>query len=80
MGIPRDLPNPETEPTSPASSALAGGFFTTELPGKPPKSITCQYKLFLNIISLKEATMSYHRIPVRKVIIKKSISNKCWRW
>ena len=29
---PGDLPNPGTEPTS---SALAGGFFTTEPPGKP---------------------------------------------
>ena len=29
---PEDLPNPETEPISPA---LAGGFFTTESPGRP---------------------------------------------
>jgi len=29
---PGDLPNPEIEPMSPA---LAGRFFTTELPGKP---------------------------------------------
>ena len=29
---PGDLPNPGMEPTSPA---LAGRFFTTELPGKP---------------------------------------------
>ena len=32
---PRDLPNPETEPTSPVSPALAGGSFTTEPSGKP---------------------------------------------
>ena len=32
---PGDLPNPGTEPMSPASPALAGGFFTTEPPGKP---------------------------------------------
>ena len=31
---PGDLPNPETEPTSPA---LAGGFFTTAPPGKAGK-------------------------------------------
>ena len=30
-----NLPNPGIEPTSPASPALAGGFFTTEPPGKP---------------------------------------------
>ena len=29
---PGDLPNPEMKPASPA---LAGGFFTTEPPGKP---------------------------------------------
>ena len=33
---PGDLPNPGTEPMSPASPALAGRFFTTEPPGKPP--------------------------------------------
>ena len=30
-----DLPIPGIEPRSPASPALAGGFFTTEPPGKP---------------------------------------------
>ena len=33
-----DLPNPGIELTSLASSALAGGFFTTEPPGKPQSS------------------------------------------
>ena len=35
---PEDLPNPGIEPAFPAyqaSPALAGGFFTTEPPGKP---------------------------------------------
>ena len=32
---PADLPNPEMEPASPASTALAGRFFITESPGKP---------------------------------------------
>ena len=31
----RGLPDPGIEPASPESSALAGGFFTTEPPGKP---------------------------------------------
>ena len=31
---PEDLPDPGTEPLSPVSPALAGGFFTTEPPGK----------------------------------------------
>ena len=30
--IPGDLPDPGIEPTSPASPALAGGFFTTSVP------------------------------------------------
>ena len=30
-----DLPNPGTELKSPASPAMAGGFFTTAPPGKP---------------------------------------------
>ena len=32
---PGDLLDSEIEPTSLVSPALAGGFFTTELPGKP---------------------------------------------
>ena len=32
---PSDLPDPGIKPMSPASPALAGGFFTTETPGKP---------------------------------------------
>ena len=31
----RGSSHPRIEPASPASSALAGGFFTTLLPGKP---------------------------------------------
>ena len=35
MPSPRDLPDPGIGPKSLASPALAGGFFTTESPGKP---------------------------------------------
>jgi len=35
--IPGDLPHPGIEPLSPASPALAGGIFTTALPGLPAK-------------------------------------------
>ena len=38
---PGDLPSPETEPTTPAPSALAGGCFTTGDPGKPPNGSVC---------------------------------------
>ena len=35
ISTPRDLPNPGIKPTSLASPALPGGFFTTAPPGKP---------------------------------------------
>ena len=40
---PGDLPDPGIEPTSPASPALAGGFFTTEPPGEPNSNIMACY-------------------------------------
>ena len=36
---PRDLSDPRIETASPVSSALAGGFFTTEPPGKPSSNL-----------------------------------------
>ena len=40
---PGDLPPPRTERASPVVPALTGAFFTTELPGKPPRAlILCQ--------------------------------------
>ena len=35
-----NLSDPGLEPVSPISPASAGGFFTTELPGRPIGSIT----------------------------------------
>ena len=32
---PGDLPDPGTKPETPESTALTGGFFTAEKPGKP---------------------------------------------
>ena len=54
---PGDLPNPRMEPESPASSALAGRFFTTEPPGKPlrcliPVSYYCLSLLFLLLFKI----------------------------
>ena len=37
---PVELPNPGIKPVSPVSPALAGGFFTTEPPGKPYRYYT----------------------------------------
>ena len=45
---PRDLPDPRIKPESHESPALAGGFFTTEPPEKPPSKLIS----VLNMISL----------------------------
>ena len=42
---PGDLPDPGIEPEFPASPALAGGFFTTEPPGKPTCCVRPRVKL-----------------------------------
>ena len=41
-----DLPDPVIEPASPE---LAGGFFTTEPPGKPPSACDLMYYIYLKI-------------------------------
>ena len=43
--LPGDLPNPGIEPPSPACSALASSFFTTEPPGKS----ICVYYIYMYI-------------------------------
>ena len=46
---PGDLPNTGIEPTSPA---LAGGFFTTEPPGKPSATIVCVCEVTQSCLTL----------------------------
>ena len=46
------LPNPGIQPMFPVSAALAGGFFTTEPPGKSHTDCTEVLKKVLNIICL----------------------------
>ena len=56
---PGDLPNLGTKPTSLESSSLAGGFFTTEPPGKHSASYTSFY-IFSSSVFL-EKLMNYSR-------------------
>jgi len=52
---PGDLPDPEIEPASPATPALAGGFFTTEPPGEPISLLTFPEGCSGSYYSKKEA-------------------------
>ena len=49
FATPGDLTNPGIQPTSPVSPALAGGFSTTEPPGKPHKIHNRYIVLILNL-------------------------------
>ena len=52
FSLPGDLPNPGIEPVSTSSSVVAGGFFTTEPPGKPS----------LALDNTKSITPAWHRL------------------
>ena len=54
---PADLPNPVVETASPVNPALAGSFFTTEPPGKPPSF--CLPLLFLPFCQLLQPRQFY---------------------
>ena len=56
---PEDLPDPGVEPTSPASPALAGGFFTTEPPG-----LVRLHKTFEGIISRRKSSRVKHKLCI----------------
>ena len=43
-GLPVPSPGDRRDPGIKSTSALAGGFFTSELPGKPYKGLTFDYK------------------------------------
>ena len=60
---PGDLPNPGTETTSPASPALAGGFFTTRPPGKPPVMMNGEFILFGESLSPLEPS-AFHPLEI----------------
>ena len=59
---PGDLSHPGIKPTSPVSPVLAGRFFTTEPPGKPPN---IQIITFIYIPSTCPSTLSFSHIRTR---------------
>ena len=72
---PGDLPNPEIEPTSLASPALAGRFFTTAPPGKPgcsfslcDKPITNKKTVFLTSLSCSSKWIKLEDRVVRTLL------------
>jgi len=59
---PGDLPYPGIEPMTPACSALAGGFFTTEPPGKsciPAQNATNHFFNFIYTLLTKDNRFCY---------------------
>ena len=50
--FPGDFPDPWIEATSLVSPALAGGFFTSEPPGKPRQSVGEGQSFFLSLLGL----------------------------
>ena len=58
---PRILPNPGIKPVSPASPALADGFFTTVLPGQP------RYRVYSG--RHKEYTQEYRHFQSYKAVL-----------
>ena len=64
---PGDLPDPGIEPTFLVSRALAGGFFTTEPPGKP-SPVSQQYNLIpkLNVYENVELPLLYSNIDAKE--------------
>ena len=60
---PGDLPNPGIEPVSPGSPVLAGGFFTTEPPGKPLIicATRCKFFIFLPLVSSSDVQGEQHQ-------------------
>ena len=73
---PGDLPDPETEPMSPA---LAGGFFTTEPPGKPIllvdvlKFVNCVGYNFETLVTGEKTQTSFISLDLGSYLIENGL-------
>ena len=56
---PGDLPNPEIEPTYPASAALQADSLATKPPGKPPNNLSLTYYLLKHPVPKYSLVVSY---------------------
>ena len=56
---PGDLPDPEIEPTYPASAALQADSLATEPPGKPPNNLSLTYYLLKHPVPKYSLVVSY---------------------
>ena len=75
---PGDLPNPGIEPISLMSPALTGGFFTTELPGKPK-----QQKFIVSVLEGKCPGLVYQQSWVlwgSNLLQEEHISKRYFQW
>ena len=69
---PETLPNPGVEPTSLMSPAWAGGFFTTELPGKPWLAPRCPVMM----LDSGPTPTSFHSAIVTHIWLEFRVSSK----
>ena len=56
---PGDVPDPEIEPTYPASAALQADSLATEPPGKPPNNLSLTYYLLKHPVPKYSLVVSY---------------------
>ena len=71
LSLQGNLPNPGMEPASPVLPALAGGFFTTEPPGKPPYRLSLQDNWCLS----RPPNSSTRTIYITKYFVKQYFTN-----
>ena len=71
---PGDLPDPEIEPASPVSPALAGRIFTTVPPGKSWGSLNCFTLVFLRFC---QETLSWLAVLMYRNFLSDDASMNC---
>ena len=73
---PGDLPNPGIKPAASMSPALAGGFFTTEPPGKPSTTVLLENNLYVDPCSSNLCCSGVNCIIILYIILMTCKNNK----